>query len=169
LAAEPGFTAPLVNPARPPGETLVGAAITLEGARGTFTERWGAVFGFRDEGAPWGLVALDQGVSRVPLLATIDGSISRGPTQFASGPPTGAPSSLAPPRGGSATTVARATTTTTTPARPRPGTATTTTITPRTTLTTVVGPINTGAPVIDGTISSLVDTLTGLLRSLGGP
>ncbi|HEX2118419.1 MAG TPA: hypothetical protein VHF91_04490 [Acidimicrobiales bacterium] len=39
LAAEPGFTAGMVNSARAPGETLVGAAITLEGTRGTFAER----------------------------------------------------------------------------------------------------------------------------------
>ncbi len=169
LAAEPGFTASLVNPARPPGDTLVGAAITLVGTRGTFAERWGAVFGFRDEGAPWGLVAADQGVNRVPLLETLEAAISRGPTQFASGPPTRTPSALPPPRSGStATTVPRATTTTTTPARPRTGATTTTTVAPSTTPTTLTGPLNTGAPVIDETINSLVDTLTGLLRSLGG-
>jgi len=81
LAAEPAFTAALVNPARAPGETLVGAAITLEGTRGTFAERWAAVFTFRDEGAQWGLVAMDQGVARVPLLDAIDSAISRGPTR----------------------------------------------------------------------------------------
>lgn len=166
LAAEPGFISSLVNPARPPGDTLVGAAITLEGTRGTFAERWGAVFGFRDEGAPWGLVALDQGVSRGPLLEAVEGALGRGPTQFASGPPTRPPGSLAPPRGGSSTstTVQPATPSTTRP--PRPG-ATTTTAPAPTTPTTLTGPLNTGAPLIDDTINSLVNTLTGLLRSLG--
>lgn len=170
LASEPGFTASLVNPGRPPGETLVGAAMTLEGTRGTFAERWAAVFGFRDEGAPWGLVAADQGVNRVELLETIGSAISRGPSQFASGPPTRTPSSLPPPRSGpTPTTVAQVTTTTRAPAQARPG-ATTTTIptAPRTTPTTVTGPINTGAPLVDGTVNSLVQTLTGLLNSLGG-
>ncbi|MDQ3898231.1 MAG: hypothetical protein M3326_13475 [Actinomycetota bacterium] len=175
LASEPGFTASLVNPSRPPGETLVGASITLEGTRGTFAERWAAVFAFRDQGAAWGLVAMDQGVTRAPVLATIEAAISRGPTMFAEGPGTGTPSSLAPPsRGGSpaTTSVPPATTTTTGPPSSRPGAATTTSTTrpPSTAPTTTVptGPLNTGSPLVDDTVNSLVDTLTGLLRSLGG-
>lgn len=168
LAAEAGFTPGLVNPARPPGDTLVGAAITLEGAQGTFAERWAAVFGFRDQNAEWGLVALDQGVSRAALLAAIDGAISRGPTQFAAPPPSVPPTSPNPPRGGVATTVAP--TTSTTVARPRPGATTTTTTSPPapggTTSTSIVGPINTGTP-LDSTLNSVVNTLTGLLNSLG--
>ena len=170
LAAEPAFTAALLNPSRPPGETLVGAAITLEGTRGTFAERWASVFAFRDQGAEWGLVAMDQGVGRVPLLNAIDSAISRGPTQFAVGPPGRPPTSLNPPvRGGATSTVPA--TTTTTAARPRPGAATTTTTAPPPAggapNTTVTGPLNTGTPV-DETVNSLVNTLTGLLRSLGG-
>lgn len=168
LAEEPAFTASLLNPIRSPGETLVGAAITLEGTRGTFAERWAAVFGFRDQGAAWGLVALDQGVDRVPLLATIDAAIARGTTEFAQGPTPGAPGSPPPPRGGTATTVRPRPTPTTVPARPRPG-VTTTTTTPRPsgpTTTVVTGPLNTGTP-LDDTVNSLVNTLTGLLRSLG--
>jgi hypothetical protein len=174
LAAEPGFTAALVNPGRPPGETLVGAAITLEGTGATFADRWAAVFGFRDEGAPWGLVALDQGVNRVPLLEAIEGAISRGPTTFAEGPSTATPGSVAPPSrgGGPATTsVPRAPTTTTPPAGSRPGAPATTTTTaapPSPTTTIPAGPLNTGSPLLDETVNSLVDTLTGLLRSLGG-
>lgn len=169
LAAEPAFTAALLNPSRPPGETLVGAAITLEGTRGTFAERWASVFAFRDQGAEWGLVAMDQGVGRVPLLNAIDSAISRGPTQFAVGPPGRPPTSLSPPvRGGATSTVPA--TTTTTAARPRPGATTTTTAPPPAGAapnTTVTGPINTGTPV-DETVNALVNTLTGLLRSLGG-
>ena len=169
LAAEPAFTASLLNPARAPGDTLVGAAITLEGTRGTFAERWAAVFTFRDEGAEWGLVAMDQGVARVPLLNAIDAAISRGPTQFAVGPPGRPPTSLNPPITGGATSSVPATTTTT--ARPRPGVTTTTTTAPPapggTTNTSVTGPLNTGTPV-DDAVNDLVNTLTGLLRSLGG-
>ena len=170
LAAEPAFTAALVNPARPPGDTLVGAAIALEGTRGTFAERWASVFAFRDQGAEWGLVAMDQGVGRVPLLNAIDSAISRGPTQFAVGPPGRPPTSLSPPVSGGATSTVPATTTTTA-ARPRPGATTTTTVAPPAQggapNTTVTGPLNTGTP-IDETVNALVNTLTGLLRSLGG-
>jgi hypothetical protein len=170
LAAEPAFTASLLNSRRAPGETLVGAAITLEGSRGTFAERWAAVFGFRDDGAEWGLIAKDQGVERAPLVTAIDDAISRGPTQFAAGPPTGSrpPTSLTPPNRGGATSSVPATTTTV--ARPRPGTPTTSTTTPPPppdpTSTSVVGPLNTGTP-LDQTVNDLVKTLNGLLKSLG--
>jgi len=166
LAAEPAFTAALFTPTRAPGETLVGAAITLEGKRGTFAARWADVFAFRDAGAAWGLVALDQGASRAPLLDLIESALGRGPAQFAAGEPSRTPSSLGRPNGGSATTAVPATSTTT---RPKGGTTATTA--PRsapTTTTTVVGPVNTGAPLIDNTVNSLVNTLTGLLRSIGG-
>jgi hypothetical protein len=177
LAAEPAFVASMVNPARPPGETLVGAAITVEGKQGTFAERWTAVFTFRDQGAPWGLVALDQGLSRAALLPAIDSAISRGPTTFAAGPPTRTPGSLAPPSvgGGPATTAPRRSTPTT--VRPRPGPAATTPTTAPSGATpppagatpppTVPGPLNTGVPVVDQPVNSLVNTLTGLLNSLG--
>ena len=171
LAAEPAFTAALLNPARTPGDTLVGAAITLEGTGGTFAERWSAVFTFRDQGAEWGLVAMDQGVARVPLLSAIDAAISRGPTEFAVGQPGRPPTSLNPPvRGGATSTLPP--TTPTTAARPRPGVTTTTTapVPPApggTTNTTITGPLNTGTP-IDDAVNDLVDTLAGLLRSLGG-
>ena len=169
LAAEPAFAASLLNPSRAPGDTLVGASITLEGTRGSFAERWAAVFAFRDQGAEWGLVAMDQGVARVPLLNAIDAAISRGPTQFAVGPPSRPPTSLNPPISGGATSSVPATTPTT--VRPRPGVTTTTTTAPpapgSTPSTSITGPLNTGTP-IDDTVNDLVNTLTGLLRSLGG-
>lgn len=172
LAQEPGFTAALVNPVRSPGETLVGAAITLEGTRGQFAERWAAVFGFRDQGAPWGLVAKDQGVDRVAVMRVIDEAISRRPPEFAAGPAGGgSPNALPNPSSRTTTTVRTRATTTTIPAT-RPGSgapATTTTTAPPTgpTTTIVTGPLNTGSPLIDNTINSLVNTLTGLLNSLG--
>jgi hypothetical protein len=169
LAGEPAFTAALLNPARAPGETLVGAAIALEGTRGTFAERWAAVFTFRDQGAEWGLVATDQGVARVPLLTAIDAAISRGPTQFAVGPPGRPPTSLNPPiSGGATSSVPPATTTTVAPSRPGQTTTTTAPAPGSTTDTTVIGPLNTGTP-LDDTVNDLVKTLSGLLRSLGNP
>lgn len=165
LAAEPAFDASLVSASRPPGETLVGAAITLEGTRGTFADRWRAVFGFHDQGAPWGLVALDQGVNRVPLLQTVEDAISNSPATFAQGSPGTGPSSLTPGTGSPATTVVPPPTTTTTVARGRP--TTTTTTQPPATTTTTRGALNTGSPLVDDTVNSLVDTLSGLLRGLG--
>ncbi len=169
LAAEPAFVPSLLNPIRSPGETLVGAAITLEGTRGTFAERWAAVFTFRDQRAPWGLVARDQGVDRAAVVRVLDEAIGRRPPEFAAGPASGTPNSLPGPNSGTATTVRpRATTTTTAPARNRPGATTTTTAPPTGPTTTVItGPLNTGSPLIDNTINALVNTLTGLLNSLG--
>ncbi|MDQ4090176.1 MAG: hypothetical protein M3163_07715 [Actinomycetota bacterium] len=172
LAAEPAFTASLLNPIRSPGETLVGAAITLEGTRGTFAERWAAVFAFRDQGAPWGLVVRDQGVDRVAVLRLVEDAAGRRPSGLASGPAVGTPNSPPTPGAGPTTTVrsrANAATTTTTPAsRPRPG-VTTTAPSPASgpTTTVVTGPLNTGSPLVDETVNSLVNTLTGLLNSLG--
>jgi hypothetical protein len=170
LSGESAFTAALLNPARAPGDTLVGAAIVLEGTRGTFAERWAGVFTFRDQGAEWGLVAMDQGVARAPLLGAIDAAINRGPTQFAVGPPGRPPTSLNPPISGGATSSVPPATTTTV-GRPRPGQTTATTTAPApssTTDTTVIGPLNTGTP-LDDTVNALVNTLSGLLRSLGNP
>ncbi len=71
LGDEREFGADLVDD-RAAGETIVGAAIVVQGREGTFRDRWESVFGFRDQGAAWGLVALDQGVSSAPLLDTVE-------------------------------------------------------------------------------------------------
>ena len=114
----------LLDPARSPGETLVGAAITVQGRQGTFRERWQEVFAFRAAGAAWGLVALDQGVSSAPVLDTIELAIgasgdavaSPGTTPAGSPPPT-SPGGTA---GGSTSTTTTTTTTTTAPPPPPP-------------------------------------------------
>ena len=85
---------------RTPGESLVGAAISVESGSDV-----AEVFSFRDAGARWGLVALDQKVRRDALLERIDGAVSRSPLLFAAGPstasagggPTGSSSTTAPP------------------------------------------------------------------------
>ena len=109
LTDEVEFTIDLLDRDRPPGETLVGAAITDLGKRGTFAQRWASVFTFRDEGAAWGLVALDQGVDRGPLLGAVTDAVDSSPlalgptnpsrrpgrgstTATSSVPPTSAPS-----------------------------------------------------------------------------
>ncbi len=147
----------------------MGAAIVLEGTRGTFAERWAGVFGFRDEGAQWGLVALDQGVTRVPLLARVDAAVARGPRPFETIP-------LPGPSPGNGVAL---------PSGPNPGanppapvvTAPPSAVTPTVPVPSTVapvppvdgpGPLNTGIPILDETINALVETLSGLLRGLGG-
>lgn len=172
LASEPAFKQAWLDPARAPGETLVGAAIALEGSRGSFADRWSAVFSFHDDGAPWGLVAVDQGVSRVPLLETVDAALRRAPTNVALAKPGSPPAALPAPATARPPVAAPTAPVPTTVAPPRPAPpptvpppatpATPTTIAP-------AGPLNLGAPLVDNTVNSLVDTLTGLLKSLGQP
>jgi hypothetical protein len=194
LSEQSGFDGSLIDPARAPGETLVGAAIALEGAKGSFPERWASVFAFHDDGAPWGLVAMDQAVSPGPLLATIDGAIRRlsgqrnelaAPTTATSSaqpstapvsvpvPSLPTPSDSAPSAGGS--TLASASTPTTivpggtgaagsSSAPPAGGGSTTTNRDP---YERVTGPSNLGLPLVDETVNSVVDALSGLLRAIG--
>jgi hypothetical protein len=148
LASEPEFTANLVDPRRPPGETLVGAAITELGRRGTFTERWASVFAFRDQGAKWGLVALDQGVERTPLLGAVTTAVQDSP--LAIGPPRPKPSPTPSP----------STTTTTLPPAAGP---TTTTTAPTSPPTTVPPPPDSGG---GGLLSPVLDPVTNLLSGV---
>lgn len=185
LASQP-FDESLLVAGRAPGETLVGAAITLEGTKGQFPERWAAVFGFHDDGAAWGLVAVDQGVSRGPLLSAVDAAIARVPGiggQTVAGAPSGgggggvAAPALQSSTGATPTTVparpasaggqtAPAPTPSPTPLVPStPSPLATPTPTP--TPTPAVGPLNTGIPLLDDTVRAVVEALTGLLRELG--
>ncbi|MBW3668602.1 MAG: hypothetical protein KY443_05250 [Actinobacteria bacterium] len=176
LDGESSFDAALLRPARPAGETLVGAVIAVKGEHASFTERWRRIFSFRDEGAAWGLVALDQAVSEgAALVRELDVAIGRAPLQFAAAPASDSGSS-----GGGTTTA------TTLPAgggsggsgggggsRPRPNGPSTTTTTqpPSTTPTTqppgpIPPPPETGLPadpVVLPLVEPTVDTLNGLL------
>jgi hypothetical protein len=53
---------------RRPGEVLDGTALALQGRSGSFTTRCKEAFAFRDDGATWGLVALDQSVRSLPSI-----------------------------------------------------------------------------------------------------
>lgn len=141
LEQEPAFGPALLAERRDPGETLVGATIAVSSERGSFTERWESVFSFRDEGAAWGLVALDQGVTdSSKLMGSLDAAIGRAPLAFAP-PPAGGPArppttsppttgsvagprtpprSSPPPAGGPATSTPPPTTTPTTTILPPP-------------------------------------------------
>lgn len=88
LATEPAFGDDLFGgDDRSPGEALVGAAIVVESGTGSFLHRWDSVFGFRADGAPWGLVALDQEIRSAALRQTLDAAIARSPLLFAVGGP----------------------------------------------------------------------------------
>jgi len=90
LVLEPAFDQSLLDGQdRPVGETLVGAAIALVGERGAFADRWREVFALREEGAGWGLIALDQGAPRAALLGVLDEAVARSPLLF--GPPSSSP------------------------------------------------------------------------------
>jgi len=160
LESEPSFDAASLGADRSPGEALVGLAIAVAGNRGAFSDRLAAVFAFHDDGAAWGLVALDQGVSRAPLLSGVDQAIGRGPLSVAEGPPpvaapaagrsVPAPTATPAPSGGG--TIATPGPSLSSPSPPAP---------------TAAGPVNTGAPLVDNTVNSLVNVLNGLLGGLG--
>lgn len=172
LDREPAFDSSLMTGTRQPGETLVGAVIAVKGNRASFAQRWRDVFSFRDEGAPWGLVALDQGVSEgAPLVSELDAAIGRAPLQF-SGPATVA----AAPVGGPATGTGSGTGSSTAPTSPRPTTPATTTTTapprddrPPTTQPPQEGPVQLpptdppADPALVPLVDPVVDTLNGLL------
>jgi len=160
LANEPSFDVATLGADRSPGEALVGLAIAVAATRGGFADREAAVFAFHDDGAAWGLVALDQGVTRAPLLSGVDEAIGRGPLSVAEGRPPAsasasgrsrpraAPTTPAPSGGGSI-------------ASPAPSVAPSSP-----TASTGGGPLNTGTP-LDNTVNSLVTVLSGLLGGLG--
>lgn len=157
LETEPVFDTAMLGPRRDPGEALVGLAITVESTRGRFEERVRAVFDFHDEGAAWGLVALDQGVTRAPLLAGVDAAIGRGPTILAEGgaPPTQEPATTLQPRRAPGSTT-RGSTPSTIVSPPPTGPATGKPLADP-------GSSNTGAPLVDNLVNSLVSLLSGLL------
>jgi hypothetical protein len=128
------------------------------------------VFQFRDDGAAWGLVALDQQVNRSPLLTGVDAAIGRARTPFevaAPAPAVPSPAPAAPPTAGPAA----ATSSTASPGQPvkSPSSSTPSGPTPSNTptLPTSPSPVAITPPVqpgvLDNTVSGLLDTLNGLL------
>lgn len=147
-----------------PGEAVVGGAIAVESAATKdISAAWNDVFDFRDAGARWGLVALDQRVKRAALNARLDDAAGRSPLLFAAGT-TG--------------TNRRTPTTRPTPSTSTPGgtggSSTTTTTQPQPTPTTVptpIGPITIPVPPNDGQgepepAPEPVDIVVDLVRNL---
>jgi hypothetical protein len=103
LDSQPAFSQGLLQPDMASGDTLVGAAIAVQSHTGDFPDRWRSVFSFHSQGARWGLVAMDQRVTRGPLLTEVDAALGRRPVggttvaAGAGGTPTILPPGVPPP------------------------------------------------------------------------
>ncbi|TML37754.1 MAG: hypothetical protein E6G27_16770 [Actinobacteria bacterium] len=83
LEREQAFDGSRLDAQRPPGETLIGAAIAVSSQNLSFGDRWSSIFAFRDQGAEWGLVALDQGVANLPgVVDLVNAAFGRLPLAF---------------------------------------------------------------------------------------
>jgi hypothetical protein len=162
LANESAFTADLMaSTPHPPGDTIVGGAIAGLSRRSPFPQRWREVFTFKDAGASWGLVALDQGVARDPLLSEVQNALNATPFQFAQAARTPPTVTAPPPTGGGPTTTPTTQsgggTTTTQPNQPPPS-------------TTLLPVPPTGSPLVDGLVNNVNQLLGGVVggRPPGG-
>jgi hypothetical protein len=169
-----GFGDALVTSARsrPQGELLVGAALVALGRTGDTAQRWASTFAFRDAGATWGLVALDQGVAAAPLLDAVKAAIDHTAFEFAAGTtpasagPDPAPTTTAPPTTQPDTSATTSTTTSPTATTSPPPTSSPTTEpeSPSPTLPSVTVP-----PLLDGSDDgSIVGPAGTLLAGLLG-
>jgi hypothetical protein len=169
LDDEPEFSGALIDIARPPGETLIGAAISELGRKGEFAARWSSVFGFRDQGAAWGLVALDQAVNGTPLVGSIEQAVSASPLGFAApastSPTPAAPTDPAATPQGAGAALPTSTTTTTRPSG-SPTTAPPPTEAPPITVAPV--PQSPLTPVLEPVVEPVVAVVGGLVNGLLG-
>jgi hypothetical protein len=165
LDDETDFGADLDDVERAPGETLVGAAISDLGRRGSFRDRWASVFGFHDEGAAWGLVALDQAVEGDPLLGTVEQALSASPLGFAASPvaTVTAPAVTAPGSGPPSPGSSGPTPTTPTTAPTSPSTAP-----PSQPPALPLLPEPPPTPVLESVVDPVTEVVTGLLGGLLG-
>lgn len=158
-------------PAAKPGDYLIASVIALRGSRGSLVSRLGDELVFIAQGANWGFVAYDQGVTDLTgVLADVVAAIGRAALPF-----TGAPASqiaIGPPAGSPTPTTRPATrttptTTTTVPANPRPPRQVTTTTTPPGGLLQLPVPLLPGPlgsilnPLLDPLIQALNNILAG--------
>jgi hypothetical protein len=165
LATETSFTQTLLTGEREPGELLVGGAIATLGRKTTFAARWDKVFQLRDDGAAWGLIALDQGVSQDPLLSELDKAVNSTGLEFAQ-PTRSVTTPTAPP----VTTTAPSTnpTSPTGPSTTRPRSNPPPTTSPPPPTTQPVLP-TTGVPPADDLVNTVNEVVGGLLGSPAPP
>ena len=173
-----GFEPTLVDGTRGPGETLVGAAIALRGERGSLSDRWRQIFSFRDEGAAWGLVALDQAVNDVPgVRSVLTEALGRLPGSggVAIAAPSGAPAATlevpSPPSvSGSRPSAPGSVPSTVAPPKPQPAAPPPAPTMPTpVTLPPVVTPPPTPGPIenlLDPVVEPVVDTVGSLVGGL---
>ena len=184
LDDESAFDRTLLEPRldREPGDNLIGAAIVDLGERGEFADRWSDVFSFRDAGAEWGIVALDQAVRSGPLVGSVEDALNASfeeaaftqlplPPGAASATPIPAPGGVAQPAaptrpGGDGEAPAPSSPTTTSPGpsptNPLPPT-------PPVPSTIVPAPPPVLAPVVEPVTDLVDDLVGGLLGGLLGP
>jgi hypothetical protein len=158
-------------PAAKPGDYLIASVIAMRGTRGNLESRLSNELVFVAQGASWGFVAYDQGVTDLTgVLADVVAAIGRAALPF-----TGAPASqiaIGPPGGGTTPTTRPGTrpppTTTpptTIPSNPRPPRPVTTTTTPPGGLLPVPllpGPLGSILnPLLDPLIQALNNILAG--------
>jgi hypothetical protein len=62
---------------RAPGENLIGLTLVGLDSKGTFVDRFQQVFGFRAQGASWGLVAADQAINANPVLGDLESALGK--------------------------------------------------------------------------------------------
>ncbi|MDQ6615901.1 MAG: hypothetical protein M3083_14490 [Actinomycetota bacterium] len=157
-------------PAARPGDYLVASVIALRGSRGTFESRLNDELVFSAEGAPWGFVAYDQGVTDLSgVLDDVVAAIGRATLPF-TGPPSSSQIALGPPRTVAPPTTrptirqqpAVAPTTVPTPGRPRPPTITPTTTRPLIQLPVPVVPGPLG-PILNPLLDPLIQALNNIL------
>jgi hypothetical protein len=172
LDDEPAFTDALIDPARDSPETLLGAAISDLGQRGDFDTRWEEVFAFRDAGATWGLVALDQAVRSGPLVEVVEEALGTGleeatfalppGTTPSASPPTAGPAPVEDPSSPGTTTPPPASPTTQPPASPTPSSPPPTTESPtEPLLEPLVEPVEETTDLLGGVVDGLVGGLLG--------
>ena len=164
LARKSSFTT-LLDGARRPGETLVGATIAADGDAASFAARWRRVFDFRDDGAAWGLVALDQHADRDRLSTTLDAALGRADSftvQALAAAPTTEPKDLdsTPDRA----SLARDSAATHASAQPKAD-ATASTIPPP---NVPAPPPEEPTPPLEQTLDTVGDLVSGLLTTLNG-
>ena len=169
LEREPAFGEELLSPGLEPGDALIGATIAVSGKIGSFASRWAGVFAFRDKGARWGLVALDQQVNDIQgLVNSVDAAIGRQSFAFAPTPGPSAPSNPRPVAPAAPVSTAPP------PAAPRssappPTTAAPTRRTPPTTAPLITLPEllpEPDPPPTEGLLTPLLDVVTTTLDGL---